>query len=210
MKSIVDEMLLEQEEDKKFYSTWDSDQSLADRAIALAEYDAELAKFGTEVIPMQFAEFQKAVVGDDEFLPETVDDNIYNIYLDRFNELVSEYSDKDDILEEAFDSLIPVGKQFEIRISRPGCPEDVVQKSPIMDLKALDDNIADKFITKAKDLVAAAKKRGADLKKYGVQVVKNTIKASKKNNYNHYSDDEVTSTTDSVLFSNGYDTTSKK
>lgn len=208
MKSIIDEMLLEQEEQKKYYSVWDSDQSLEDRATWLAENDAEIADYGGDPIPMDFAEFQKAVKGDDDFPLETVDDNLYNLYLEKFNELLKEYQSDD--LTEAADTLVPVGKQFEIIISRPGCPEDIVQKSPIMDLHALDDSVTNNFIAKAKDLVAAAKKRGTDLKKYGVQVVKNTVKAAKKNNYNYYDTKETTSTTDSVLFSTGYDTTSKK
>ena len=212
MKSIIDEMLKEQEEQKKYYSVWDSDQSLEDRAIWLAENDAEIADFGGDPIPMEFAEFQLAVKGDDDFPLETVDDNLYYLYLEKFNGLLKEYQldDLTDDLTEAVDTLVPVGKQFEIIISRPGCPEDIYKKSEIMDLKALDDAVADNFIAKAKDLVAAAKKRGTDLKKYGVQVVKNTIKAAKKNNYNHYEANETKTVVDSVLFSNGYDTTSRK
>lgn len=210
MKSIIDEMLLEQEEQKKYYSVWDSDQSLADRAIWLAENDAEIADYGGDPIPMEFAEFQLAVKGDDDFSIDEVTDQLYELYLEKFKELVGEYTDENETIDEAFDSLIPVGKQFEIIISRPGCPEDIVQKSEIMDLHALDDNVTDKFINKAKDLINAAKKRGTDLKKYGVQVVKNTVKAAKKNNYNHYDPNETKTVVDSVLFSTGYDTTSKK
>lgn len=205
MKSIIDEMLLEQEEQKKYYHIWDGDTSLEDRAISLAEMDADIVNFGGDPIPMDFAEFQRAVQGDDEFPIEQVDQNLYELYLEKFNEIIAE-----DSLTEAVDALIPVGKQFEIIISRPGCPEDVVKKSEIMDLKALDDAVADNFIAKAKDLVNAAKKRGTDLKKYGVQVVKNTIKAAKKNNYNHYEPNETKTVVDSVLFSTCYDTTSKK
>jgi len=203
--SIIDEMLKEQEEQKKFYRIWDGDTDLDQRAVMLAEMDADIATFGGDPIPMDFAEFQKAVKGDDEFPIEQVDQNLYELYLDKFNEIVAE-----DSLTEAVDALVPVGKQFEIIISRPGCPEDIYKKSEIMDLKALDDAVADNFIAKAKDLVAAAKKRGTDLKKYGVQVVKNTVKAAKKNNFNHYEPNETTTVVDSVLFSNGYDTTSKK
>ena len=210
MKSIIDEMLKEQEEQKKYYSVWDSDQSLEDRAIWLAENDAEIADYGADPIPMEFAEFQLAVKGDDDFSIDEVTDDLYNLYLDKFNELVSDYTSEDDTIDEGFDSLIPVGKQFEIIISRPGCPEDVIKKSEIMDLHAIDDSVTNNFIAKAKDLVNAAKKRGTDLKKYGVQVVKSTVKAAKKNDYNYYNPKETKTVVDSVLFSTGYDTTSKK
>jgi len=214
------------EEYAEINSAYDSDCDLKDRIIMIADYDASSAEFGADAIPMDFAEFSDWLLNDAEgtkvFNLETVDQKYYDFYLNRFNAMLNWFKSEDGLVEEpkaeetpGYDSitetldensmaLTPVGKQFEILISHLGGKPEVVQKSPIMDLHALDDSVAEVFINKAKDLINRAKQRGTNTKTYGVQVIKNTVKAPKKDKFNHYEDNEIKLEKDSTIYSNGY------
>lgn len=213
------------EEYEEINSAYDSDCDLKDRIVAMADYDASPAEFGADPIPMDYAEFSDWLLHDAEgrevFHLETVDQKFYDFYLARFNSMVQYFNcedglcqepDSDELegadaitedLDEGAMALTPVGKQFEIIISRLGDKPDIVQKSPIMDLHALDSSISNTFISKAKELINRAKQRGTNLSTYGVQVIKNTVKAPKKDKFNHYDENEVKLEKDSTIFSTG-------
>ena len=215
------------EEYAEINSAYDSDCDLKDRIIMIADYDASPAEFGADPIPMDYAEFSDWLLHDAEgmevFHLETVDQKFYDFYLARFNSMVQYFNCEDELcyepnpdelegadaitenldVDESTMALTPVGKQFEIVISRLGDKPDIVQKSPIMDLHALESSISSMFINKAKELISRAKQRGTNLATYGVQVIKNTIRAPKKDKYNHYGENEFKLEKDSTIFSTG-------